>query len=352
MPETLSARASARADVLDAESMAAQAQQELADLMGTTGNEDLPLASDRPHVGGYNTYYEEIFNNRVPPARIRLIHRMLPIRRKAIDAHAEAILAALDAIEATGDEFQRGNQTLVAMLTSVDRLKHERRIFIAAVRDYNQDIAEYLFAVVPPGTSDKMLVSKLILSVDGHRSRHARRLDDRSTEPAEGAGDSAGRRRPGRRVARRTQRVSASATWANCPATAPLYQGLVGFVPRLASKTLWTVALGPWAADRRHATGALANCLGNVAASNDWRRSTAYWEAREQAARAIKSWATCRATGRVVGRWRSDATTAGHGPGGRSACRQRDAPPRPICSTPRANCSRGVSLDAAGQPVA
>src|SRR5262245_45062675 len=142
-PETLSARASARADVRDAELAATQAQQELADLLGGT-TADAPLAIDRPHVGGYNTYYEEIFANRAPPARIRLIHRMLPIRRKAIDAHGEAILAAVDALEATGESFKSTGQGLVTTLTALDQLKHERKLFVAAVRDYNLEIAEYL----------------------------------------------------------------------------------------------------------------------------------------------------------------------------------------------------------------
>jgi hypothetical protein len=106
-PAVASALSAAGADVSDAELSVSQAQQELADLVGTPGGQ-LPLCVDRPHVGNYNTQYQEIFGARPAPPRIRLIHRTLPIRRKAIDAHAEAIVAALDALEATGEELQGG----------------------------------------------------------------------------------------------------------------------------------------------------------------------------------------------------------------------------------------------------
>ena len=84
-PETLSARAAARADVVDSQLAVVQAQQELAEQMGTQSENQLALAGDRPHVGGYDTHYEEIFSGRAPPPRIQLIHRTLSLRRKAIE---------------------------------------------------------------------------------------------------------------------------------------------------------------------------------------------------------------------------------------------------------------------------
>jgi hypothetical protein len=163
-PTIASARVAAEANVRDAQLAVGQAQQELADVIGTAGADNLPLAVDRPHVGSYNTLYEEIFGNRPAPPRIRLIHRMLPIRRQAIDAHGAAVVATLDALEATAEELRSGGQGLATLLGLFEQLSQQRRAFIDATREYNHEIAEYLFAVVRPGTSDQVLVSRLILS--------------------------------------------------------------------------------------------------------------------------------------------------------------------------------------------
>jgi hypothetical protein len=162
-PAVQAARAAAAANVRDAQLDVAQAQLELADLIGTRGGE-LPLAVDRPHVGSYNTYFAEIFGGRPAPPQIRLIDRTLPIRRQAIDAHGAAVVAALDAVEATGQQFQASGQGLAALVSLCEQLHRQRAAFITAVRQYNDEIAQYLFAVVRPGTSEQALVSRLILT--------------------------------------------------------------------------------------------------------------------------------------------------------------------------------------------
>jgi len=108
--------------------------------------------------------YEEIFGVRPAPPRIRLIHRTLPLRRKAIDAHGEAIVASLDALESARDELQSGRQSLAGMLNGLEQVQRERQAFLATVLEYNREIAEYLFSVARPGTSDQVLVSRLILT--------------------------------------------------------------------------------------------------------------------------------------------------------------------------------------------
>lgn len=162
LPGTLSARASARAVVRDAQLAVTQAQQDLADLIGMRSDASPPLASDRPHVGDYNTHYESLFGSRVPPARLRLIHRTMPVRRRAIDAHGEAIVAALDALEVTGEELRQQGEGMATVLASLDQLRQQRRAFIEDVRQYNQEIAEYAFAVAPATANGDTLVSMLI----------------------------------------------------------------------------------------------------------------------------------------------------------------------------------------------
>lgn len=162
LPGTLSARASARAVVRDAQLAVTQAQQDLADLIGMRSDASPPLASDRPHVGDYNTHFESLFGTRVPPARLRLIHRTMPVRRRAIDAHGEAIVAALDALEVTGEELRQQGEGMATVLAALDQLRQQRRAFIEDVRQYNQEIAEYAFSVAPATANGDTLVSMLI----------------------------------------------------------------------------------------------------------------------------------------------------------------------------------------------
>lgn len=162
LPSTLSARASARAHVRDAQLAVTQAQQDLADQIGMRGDASPPLASDRPHVGDYNTHFETLFAGRVPPARLRLIHRTMPVRRRAIDAHGEAIVAALDALEITGEEFRQQGEGMATVMNALEQLRAQRRAFIEDVQHYNQEIAEYAFNVAPATANGDTLVSMLI----------------------------------------------------------------------------------------------------------------------------------------------------------------------------------------------
>ena len=162
-PAVASARSTAAANVSDAQLNVAEAQQQLADTAGTVAGE-MPLSVDRPHVGSYTTLFEQLYSGRQAPPRIRLIHRTLPIRRQAIDAHGAAIIATLDAVEATGDEFGASGQGMTTLLTLLDELHRERQQFMAAVREYNDSIAEYLLTIASPGTSDDVLVSRMILT--------------------------------------------------------------------------------------------------------------------------------------------------------------------------------------------
>ncbi len=161
-PGTLSARAAARADVRAAQLAVDRAQAELATLIPNVAQRTAPLTVDRPHVGEYRTNFDEIFGNRSAPNRLQLVNRTLPVRRQAIDAHAEAIVAALDAVEATGEQFRTTGQGLATLLDSIELLKQERKAFIAEVREYNLDIAEYAFAVAPSGAANQTLVSMMI----------------------------------------------------------------------------------------------------------------------------------------------------------------------------------------------
>lgn len=285
---TLSARAGARADVRDTQLAVAQAQEDLVDLMGTHAETSPPLASDRPHIGDFHTYYDTIFANRAPPPRIRLIHRTLPVRRQAIDAHGEAIVAALDALESTGEHFQKSGQGLATILATLEELNRERRLFMADVRDYNQEFAEYAFATAPAGADSKTLVEMLILTsprTGEAPSKGSRLRAAGSTASERGSAADALGREP-----REVQEQTSQYQHAGAAAAADeqgIYQGLLGVadrpqrVQRLANLLHWDRNLPPDAGEPT----TLADCLRAVAPKDRLDVITAYWRTREGAAR-------------------------------------------------------------------
>jgi hypothetical protein len=275
-PALLSARASARADMRDAQLAVSQAQEELGDLLPRRGDLGPVLASDRPHVGDYNTHYDAIFGARLPPPRIRLVHRTLPVRRKAIDAHGEAIVAAIDALESTGEEFKQHGQGLTTLLSALDQLKRERQAFLADVRAYNQEIAEYAFAVAPAGTNGAVLVSMLIKTAPPPRNRSGQKApppSDRVNFTQADADESAP--------------IERTANYQNAPADdAGVYEGLLQIdapqrVQRLANLLHWDRNLP---ADSGEGS-TLADCLRGVGPRQRMNVIGAYWHAREEAAR-------------------------------------------------------------------
>ena len=108
------ARASAAAALQEAEAGAVAAQHELAGLMALAADMPPPLPADRPHVGPYHTYFNELFGAGPAPDRTRLIDRVLPLRRAAIDAHAVALQACEDSLAAAREAQAAGQGGLVA----------------------------------------------------------------------------------------------------------------------------------------------------------------------------------------------------------------------------------------------
>ena len=283
-PGTLGARAAARADVRDAQLGVEFAQAELANLI--SGGRTMPLASDRPHVGDYRTYYESIFANRAAPGHIQLVNRTLPIRRKAIDAHAEAIVAALDAVEATGEQFRGTGQGLSTLLDAIELLKKQREAFIAEVRDYNLDIADYAFAVAPAGAASQTLASMLIRKAEPAASDPSRTADP--TEPAlrktfrPKAGDGA--------LRTSDEALEWSAYYQYDPASESDDRGLYEGLLDVASAPVRVQKLGNllhWDRDLSAEAGqplSLAECLRGVSSSERLAVIEKFWLAREKAA--------------------------------------------------------------------
>ena len=91
-----------------------------------------------------------------------LIDRTLPIRRSAIDARASAVQAAVDALEAIEEAHFEGRSDLSLVLMLIDDLATQRRAFLADVRVYNYEIAEYAMTAPTPNLDPQGLASMLI----------------------------------------------------------------------------------------------------------------------------------------------------------------------------------------------
>ncbi|MEN6557898.1 MAG: hypothetical protein ABFC54_06935 [Thermoguttaceae bacterium] len=151
------AQASLSAMVRRAELAAVAAQCDLGRRMHLPTGAALPLPSDRPHVGGYRTNFQELFAGRTPPEPIVLLERVLPIRRQTIDDQAAAVLAAEDVLAAA-----RESGDAAAVITSNAELLEQRRTFVQLVCQYNREIAQYGLIVASPAASPQALVAMLI----------------------------------------------------------------------------------------------------------------------------------------------------------------------------------------------
>jgi hypothetical protein len=179
--------ASAEAAVDDAEFNILKAGAELAALVGLEDSDRTPWAVDRPHVGAYDLKYEQLFAGKNVPGRLRLIHRTLPIGRRAIDVHGEAVVAAVDALDATEEEYRQGAADYQTVAAWLDRLTTERKAFLQSVLRYNDDIAEYAFSVAPAEADAKLLANILIRQPA--KSTLAAAPRDRGESPAGGNPD-------------------------------------------------------------------------------------------------------------------------------------------------------------------
>jgi hypothetical protein len=170
-PALRAARCAMRALQRDAETLVIRAQNALAVDMNLPADAQMPLAIDLPHTGSYDTRFAQVYSGRTPPQRALLIDRTIPVRRQAIEEHALAIVESLDAVDASTDEYGKGTDDLTTLLLAFERLWKERKAFSGAVREYNQDIAEYALMVAPAQSDASSLVAMLIKPVGSNSPR-------------------------------------------------------------------------------------------------------------------------------------------------------------------------------------
>ncbi|MFM7107646.1 MAG: hypothetical protein ACKOZU_03450 [Planctomycetaceae bacterium] len=156
------ATAAARADLAEARSQLGVAQQELVDLARLPVTDPLPWPVDRPLASPYQTHFDAIFATRIATGRTRAIARTLPARHEALEARAAAAAAAGKALEMAEADHARGRRPIEAVVAAHAALVGQQREFLAAVRAYNLDIAEYAMAAADLSVPDDRFVSMLI----------------------------------------------------------------------------------------------------------------------------------------------------------------------------------------------
>ena len=160
--ELRTARTSADAQLREAEVQVATAQHDLAETLLLTGGTPLPLPADQPLVGPYRTLFAQLFAGRNAPHFIRVLDQTLPLRQRAVEGYASALLAAEDALDAALELQAGGQERLASVLAALEAQVRQQRAFLAAVCRYNHDIADYALAVVSSQATPEVLVATLI----------------------------------------------------------------------------------------------------------------------------------------------------------------------------------------------
>ena len=161
----------ARSALVGAELALVQAQHYLAEAAMLNTDAELPLPSDRPHIGTYTTNFERIFAGQSPPAGTRLIHRTLPLQFQAMGVRLEAIHAAQEALQTVNKAYLAGQVDVGQLFAAMRSVTDQKRAWLASVCQYNHAIAAIML-VVGSETVGRELVSVLI--VDRLRSRSDR----------------------------------------------------------------------------------------------------------------------------------------------------------------------------------
>ncbi len=138
------------------------AQHDLAEILLLAPGTPLPLPADQPLVGPYRTLFAELFAGKTAPQRARMLDQTLPLRNRAVESHAAALLAAEDALDAAIELQTGGQERLPGVIAALDAFVRQQRAFLAAVCRYNHDIADYALVVVSPQTTPEILVGTLI----------------------------------------------------------------------------------------------------------------------------------------------------------------------------------------------
>lgn len=144
------------------------AQFQMQRMLGERGQASLPLPSDLPHGGRYETRYESIFADRQSLPAERL-DEILDLRYRELQTQAgdeAAARAWLSHVSQTRNPATGGE----GLLRAYDLLSLKRRAFLFTVRDYNHKIAAYTDLATPERLAVPRLVAMHIQSTSANNA--------------------------------------------------------------------------------------------------------------------------------------------------------------------------------------
>jgi hypothetical protein len=137
------------------------AQERLAELISLEGDR-LPMPTELPFLGRYETRIESWFGTGNVPRRLRQLHREFPLRLTLIQRRAEAVVDFENQLGEVLQAYQQGQVALPMLLDTIEDLAGQRRAFLTEVVTYNQAIAEYSNSIVSATLPTRTYVATLI----------------------------------------------------------------------------------------------------------------------------------------------------------------------------------------------
>ena len=136
------------------------AQFRLQSLLGRSEASDLPLPSDTPHSGAYQTRYEQNFADR-PSAKAAQLNELLPQLYEDLLKQTKEIAADQRWLQ-TVDRQRNPQSDGTVLLKTYELVNLRRQAFIDAVSQYNTSIAHYAELATPGNVGADRLVAMLI----------------------------------------------------------------------------------------------------------------------------------------------------------------------------------------------
>jgi hypothetical protein len=153
-------RAAANATVQTKLQTARALQYRLQRELGRAGESTLPLPSDLPLCGAYQSRYDELFGNRQVPEAAALA-KLLETEYSCLRQQAASVTTTrewLDAVSARRSSQSDGTE----LLQVYQSFASSRRLFLQEVKYYNDHIARYTELATPERVDTQRLVAMLI----------------------------------------------------------------------------------------------------------------------------------------------------------------------------------------------
>ena len=157
------ARLAADADLLEAEVRLAAAQSELTQSCGQPLDDPWLLPTTPPHAGPYQIRLELQPRPLAESWAMKRLGATIPALSDSLGRRARAVVDADRLRVETIAAYRNRESSFQRVLDAVERQAGETLGFLGVLLAYNQSIAEYAMAVVPPAIPEEKLVATLVV---------------------------------------------------------------------------------------------------------------------------------------------------------------------------------------------